>query len=87
MFKYLKYLSLLPNVIQFIMAAEEVFRSIRAGQVKREYVMNAISILFSMLTSTGVLKKDDIEKGLVLAPCCMWAGALKFIDLMAVAQL
>jgi len=60
MFKYLKYLSLLPNVIQFIMAAEEVFRSVKAGQVKREYVLNAISNLFSMLTSTGVLKQDDV---------------------------
>ncbi|HLE24244.1 MAG TPA: hypothetical protein VI935_01180 [Thermodesulfobacteriota bacterium] len=62
MFKYLKYLSLLPILISMIGHMEELFKGIKEGEVKKNAVMAALSNLFSMLSSAGVLGKEDIDK-------------------------
>ena len=74
MFKYLKYLSLLPILISMIGHMEEIFRGVKEGEVKKQSVMAALNNLFSMLTSAGVFKNDDLEKILPNMP--------KLIDLI-----
>ena len=62
MFKYIKYLSLLPILISMIGHMEELFKGIKEGEVKKTAVMAALNNLFSMLSSAGVLKNDDTDK-------------------------
>mgnify|MGYP001602081264 CR=1 FL=1 len=62
MFKYLKYLSLLPTLIDMIMSVERIIGGARQGKVKQDAVNSALSQMFSMLTSVGVLQTDDVAK-------------------------
>jgi hypothetical protein len=62
MWKYLKYLTMLPLLVNLIEDAETVYRGAKQGQVKKEHVINALNIMWSMVQGFGLFKELSFEQ-------------------------